>query len=226
LTEMNGTGRSLRARVGELLQSEAFYDNLTVWDAFPPRKVVNPLLSFLYSADESHKWKAVTAVGLVVARMAEEDLEHARNVMRRLIWNLNDESGGIGWGSPEAMGEIMAREPRIAEEFVRILVSYVRLDGNLIGHITLERGVLWGLGRLAQASPRLLKDSVPCLLPYLRSSDSMLRGLAAWIFACLKSDVPSAEVEPLLGDRSEVRIFEKGRLINYRIGDLAAMALS
>ena len=64
----------------------------------PARQVVNPLFSFLYNTDELLKWKAVTALGAVVSNLASHDMESARIVMRRLIWNLNDESGGIGWG--------------------------------------------------------------------------------------------------------------------------------
>ena len=31
------------------------------------------------------------------------------------MWTLNDESGGIGWGSPEVMGEILAAHKGLAE---------------------------------------------------------------------------------------------------------------
>jgi len=40
--------------------------------------------------------------------------------MRRLMWNLNDESGGIGWGNPEAMGEILACHEALANEYAPI----------------------------------------------------------------------------------------------------------
>ena len=62
-------------------------------------------------------------MGALVFSLAEQDMESARVVMRRLMWNLNDESGGIGWGSPEAMGEIMARHSGLAEEYSKISVG-------------------------------------------------------------------------------------------------------
>jgi hypothetical protein len=46
-------------------------------------------------------------MGEVMAHLADKDMESARVIMRRLMWSLNDESGGIGWGAPEAMGEIV-----------------------------------------------------------------------------------------------------------------------
>ena len=66
-------------------------------------------------------------MGQVVSNLADTDMESARVIMRRLIWNLNDESGGIGWGSPEAMGDIMACHERLAGEYHRLLVSYAGL---------------------------------------------------------------------------------------------------
>ncbi len=98
-------------------------------------------------------------MGMVVSNLADHDIESARVVMRRLMWNLNDESGGIGWGSPEAMGEIMARHSRLAQEFASILVSYINPDKNYIEHEILQRGVLWGIGRLAYERPEFVKDS-------------------------------------------------------------------
>ena len=61
-------------------------------------------------------------MGEVVSKIAENDLEFARIIMRRPMLNLNDESGGIGWGAPEAMGEIMARSEKLAEEYHKILI--------------------------------------------------------------------------------------------------------
>ena len=91
-------------------------------------------------------------MGQVVSNLADTDMESARVVMRRLIWNLNDESGGIGWGSPEAMGDIMACHQRLAEEYHRLLISYVRPEGNFLEHPQLQKGLLWGLARLARST--------------------------------------------------------------------------
>ncbi|MGD9194313.1 MAG: hypothetical protein PVH58_20495, partial [Desulfobacterales bacterium] len=117
----------------------------------PPKRAVNPLFSLLCSLDERLKWRAVTAMGQVVSNLAETDLESARVIMRRFMWHLNDESGGIGWGCPESMGEIMARCERLADEYGFVLISYIQPEGNYLEHEILQRGVLWGVGRLAHS---------------------------------------------------------------------------
>jgi hypothetical protein len=160
--------------------------------------VINPLFSCLCSTEPQIKWRAVTALGAVVANLAQDDMESARVVMRRLIWNLNDESGGIGWGVPETMGEVMARHEGLAREYVNILVSYIREDGNFLEYEPLQQGVLWGLGRLAQTSPELLQDAGAHLHPFLSSEDATLRGLAAWILGLLGGPRHESELEPLL----------------------------
>ena len=100
--------RERKARIGKLLGQDDFESALETIRRMTGRQAVNPLFSFLYSGDEKIRWRAVTAMGVVVGHLADTAMESARVVMRRFMWNLNDESGGIGWGSPEAMGEITA----------------------------------------------------------------------------------------------------------------------
>jgi len=119
-------GRALKKRVLELLKSADFEKELESLSRLPARRVINPLFPFLYNLDEQIRWRAVIAMGAVVANLADEDMASARVIMRRLMWNLNDESGGIGWGSPEAMGEILACHEALSEEYNRILISYAR----------------------------------------------------------------------------------------------------
>lgn len=191
------------------------------------RKLIGPLFSGLFSLDERVRWRAVRAVGIVTAQIAEEAMEAARDVMRRLIWNLNDESGGIGWGCAEAMGEIMARHEGIAREFAPVLLSYVRQDCNRLGNAGLERGALWGIGRLASASPGLVACCVPDLADYLASPEAEDRGLAAWILGMVDpgvlGDLP-ARFDHLPRDDAMVRIASGGEMIPHRVGDLAALA--
>jgi hypothetical protein len=213
----------LRARVAELLCLDETEAGLSEWSQLPPRQLVNPLLSFLYNPDEMTKHRAVTAVGRVVAEMAAQDMEGARTIMRRLMWSLNDESGAIGWGAAEAMGEIMARHEQLAEEYSRILISYIREDGNRLEHDLLECGVLWGLGRLAQTMPHLLRDSSNHIVPYLTSSNPTQRGLAAWVLGFLGAAAPLDTLKRLQSDQTEITIYEQGALHRYRISELANM---
>ncbi len=150
-------GRALKKKVRQLLFEDDFEKQIEHIKGVSARRVVNPLFSFLCSNDELLKSRAVTAMGIVVSRLADHEMESARIVMRRLMWSLNDESGGIGWGAPEAMGEIMARHSKLADEYHKILISYSKPGTNFIEHESLQEGVLWGIARLAQARPDLVE---------------------------------------------------------------------
>jgi len=209
----------------ELLKSADFKQALEELCRLPARQVINPLFSFLYNNDEQIRWRAVTAMGAVVAKLADEDMESARVIMRRLMWNLNDESGGIGWGSPEAMGEILACNETLAKEYARILISYAREGGNFQEHELMQRGVLWGIGRLSQVRPDLVKDAAPYLLPYLESPDANVRGLAAWVMGLLGVEEARSSLKSLTEDGAEVQVYINRRLIKRHVKELAKQGL-
>jgi hypothetical protein len=219
------TGRALKQRVLELLRSDDLALGLEKLCQLPARQVINPLFSFLYSNDPEIKWAAVTAMGAVTAKLADNDMEAARVIIRRLIWNLNDESGGIGWGSPEAMGEILAKQKGLAGEYANILISYAREHGNYLENENLQHGLLWGIGRLSQAQPKTAMEAVPHLIPYLKSRDATVRGLAVWTLGLLGVEEARRDLESLKTDESEIQIFIEGCLVKRRVRDLATDAL-
>jgi hypothetical protein len=150
--------KKFKKEVLELLEQNDFETNIQKIHKYDERKLVNALFSFLCSTDKNVKKNAVTAMGEVVSRIAEDDIEFARTIMRRLMLNLNDESGGIGWGAPEAMGEIMARNEKLAEEYHKILISYTIGGGNELDFEELQKDVIAGLKRLSLVRPILVKE--------------------------------------------------------------------
>jgi hypothetical protein len=159
---------------------------------------------------------------VVVSHLADAQMESARVIMRRLMWTLNDESGGIGWGAPEAMGEITARHKALADEFGCILVSYIRPDCNFLEHPILQRGVLWGLGRLAHVRAEMVVEAVPFIRPFLDSDDAVHRGLAAWALRAVDDTFRMNTSRPLFHDRGALEFYYNGDLMTVTVGALAA----
>ncbi len=229
--------RDLKRLVRELLAGPDWRARLDELSSVPARRLPGPLFSLLLDKDELVRWRAVTAFGLTMARMAEsreqgEGLEAARVVLRQCLWRMNEESGGLGWGIPEALGESLARHERLAKEFHRMLASYVREEtsgeGNYLEHAALRRGVFWGLGRLAQSFPELLAAETGTLVAGLADEDGANRGLAAWVLGL----VPAAQagtareaLHALKDDASEVALFLNGELVRTTAGALARQAL-
>lgn len=193
--------------------------------------VLHGLFSGICSSEEIIHWNAVACMGPVVARLAEQDMEQARIVMRRLLWSLNDESGGIGWGAPEAMAEIMVHQKGLAEEYIHMLISYMRedgeelfQDGNYLEHDILQRGLLWGIARLAETRAEMLiqRNVIKDLLPYLKSEDAGVRGLAAKALGLLGAQEAVEQLRELVSDDNVIRFLEYGTVRSVRVGDLAS----
>ena len=196
--------------------------------------LVNPLFSCLCRPEEMLRWHTVTLFGEVLAHLADKEMEAARIVMRRFLWSLNDESGGIGWGAPEAMAEAMSLHDGLCDEYVHMLISYMRpdgplehQDGNFLELPELQRGLLWGICRLAEKRPSLLKKKgvVPDLLTYLPSPDATVRAMAARALGLLGAGKGLTELQELLQDERPVRYYCEGQITVLTVADFARDAL-
>lgn len=215
--------RKLKREITGKLVADTPDEVLKLLETVPPKQAVTPLISALYSQDPHIRWNAITALGRVVATMAMDDMEHARSIMRRFMWSLNDESGGIGWGAAETMAEAMVHHEGLYEEYARILLSYIREDGNYLEYPPLRRGALWGLGRLGYARPELLRqiESRRYLRDYLHDADAQSRGLAAWAMGALGEREDILELEKLADSTDPVEIYINGRLVSLTCGEVA-----
>ncbi|MBT3488040.1 MAG: hypothetical protein HN468_22760 [Desulfobacula sp.] len=214
-------GRKTKRKVREILLESCRETALEKLAQIPDEQLVGHLFSHFYHKDELIKLRSISAMGLLVSRMGQKNMEKARIVMRRIMWNLNDESGGIGWGSPEAMGEILCQSPELALEYESILFSYLDPDGNHIEHEALQRGVLWGVGTYLESNPYNLDEKTKGLLfGYLHSADPIKKGYAvralinAGCFNC--SLVP----ENIIIDNRQIDLFTDWDFITTRISDL------
>ncbi len=226
MTEKETRGRNIKRQVFDLLKSKDMDEAVVELCKIPGRQVVNPLISLLCSHEDQVRWKAIVALGVVVNGMAHSGMEDARVVMRRFMWMLNDESGGIGWGVPEAMGEIMALNEALAREYSSVLVSYADEEGNFLEYEALQRGLLWGIGRLSEVRPHLTRAAGPHLCKYLRSKDAAVRGLAARAIGLIEDRGCVAELGALTDDYSPLIIFRDRMPVQTFVARIVAETLA
>jgi len=220
------TPRRLKRHVLDLLAGGEIERVLEEVGRHPADKVLPGLFASLCSCEPLVKWHGVTAMGMVIADLADTDMEAARVVMRRFMWMLNDESGGIGWGVPEAMSEVCARHERLAAEYGHIVVSFMREDGFYLELEALQRGLMWGVGRLApERAPLLRRYRAPLyLMPYLDSPDAVVRGLAARAAGLLGMREAAPRLAALTADEHEVPLYENATLAQTTVAVLARQA--
>jgi len=228
------SSRRIKTQVLALLPGQDLAAVLDALRPFPAQDLVQVLFSAICREEPWLRWHAVSAMGVTVARLAEVEMEQARIVIRRLLWSLNDESGGIGWGAPESLAEICCCHPGLAEEYVHMLISYMRedgpelcQDGNYIEHPLLQRGLLWGLARLSRCRPELLvaRGAGADILPYLAATDTETRGLAALAAGTLRLAQARPLLHPLQADPAPLRLYQQGDFLETTVAQLALEAL-
>lgn len=185
--------RMVKARLRACLSEKDWQERLAKMDDMPPKQLMNALLACLPQQDAEGvlTHRAAVALGQAVARLvaAPPDSgasahEEARVFVRRLMWHMNEESGNIGWGIPEAFGEILAQNRRLAEEFHRILISYITDTGhedNFCDNAVLRRSCYAAVGRLLAAWPDYMQIARSALTKGLNDTDATCRRLAAEI---------------------------------------------
>jgi hypothetical protein len=215
-------GRRTKKKVNILLQDPFPREALARLKCIPDEQLVGHLFSHFYTNTELIKFRSITAMGDLGARLSAKKMEKARVLMRRLMWNLNDESGGIGWGSPEAMGEILSKSPRLAEEFKSILFSYLNPGGNFIEHEALQRGVLWGIGTYLQSAPQDMNNTTRELIySYLDSKDPIKRGYALRALINANGFYPGSIPEHILVDSTQIDLFAGWDFVKTGLSDMA-----
>lgn len=90
---------------------------------------------------------AAEALGIAAA----EHPELGRELLRRALWALNDESAMNGVYTLPLIGEIGYRAPELAAPFVGPMTAFLWDDG-------LRPGILGALCRIAEAAPELITE--------------------------------------------------------------------
>ena len=194
--------RKIKAQVLTLLKDDAPWSE---FEALDRAGLINGLQASLSRPEEEVRARGAKALGRAVAEMAGQaggELEPARNIMRRLVWSLNDESGAVGWGAAEAMAEIMLRLPALAPEFSAVLVFQLRDDPGAPDFPPLVKSALRAVGRIAKADPAHAAGTAQHLPRFLASPDPEIRGLAAWVAGLAGEDSCLKELENLVQDQA------------------------
>ncbi len=214
-------GKQAKKMAMRILLRDNGKEALQLLNNIPAKTLAGPLFSFFYSLDESLKLRSTVAMGVLAERLAKENVEESRRLLRRIMWNLNDESGGIGWGSAEAMGEILKRNKTLAKEFELIFFSYIIPGKNFLEHEMLQRGALWGVGTYLETKAESLKIVIDALHGFLDSSDPVKRGYA--VRGLINMDEKNAACLPshIFSDHSNIPMFDGWNLYITTVSEIA-----
>ena len=213
----------MKKHLRELLQHRNFGEIADL--AEQKRRTLGTLTSLTFDPDPQIGWRAVEAMGLAAARIAESSPRFVRNHLRRLNWLMSEESGGVCWRAPEAMAEIVRHRPDLFDDFSSIVVSFIlTLAEEDLDHF--RAGILWAIGRLGPLVGGHILAVIPAITSALDDSDPQVRGMAAWCLGKIGEGGLLGDREDLLRDEGPVDFYEEGLLSRTRVSDLVRRALT
>ena len=182
------------------------------------KKIISILISLSYDKKSRMSWRAIELIGLISKEIAKSEPETVRNIAGRLLWMIRDESGGIGWSSPEILGEIVRNNPELCADIAPVIASFHEEK-------MLTAGVLRAIGRIGKINDETAGYAIPIILSYLNSSESALRGYAAYALGETGATGAASNLKSLRNENNNVDFYEDGELKTKTIGEIVEEAL-
>ena len=145
--------------------------------------------------------------------------DKVREYVRILLWQLNDESGGIGWNAPQTIAELAVAIPQLLDPYSSMMIA------RTIDEPALTKSGLWSIGRLGTRIREAVVFFQDEVLDVFGSDDPETLGLAAWAVGEVGFDPALPSLEKL-SDRTEpVRLYVDGGFQEKPLGQWAGDAI-
>ena len=168
------------------------------------RAVAGILTRLAYDKTTLVGWRAILGMGRIARKLVTSDYEFLRIIIRKLLWTLSDESGGIGWSSPEMLGEIVSADPVKMSDVIPLIAEVYDIE-----EATFRPGVLYALKRIAETRPASILPYRRLALKGMAEPDPLTRLYAIDLLSVL------VDVKPLSPDMMEVL---KNKINDHGIG--------
>ena len=181
-------------------------------------RVLNELQRMLYTPDELLRWRIIDILGEVCKKVGEI----RPDLISKLLSNLLQSAaapGASAWGSLEAAGAIISKNPDLFGEFSPALLSFLK-QKNLWKEVT------WAIGKIATVEPELVRYAFKALRSFLDEQDPVLRGYAALGLGNLGYDDVVGDLKKLEMDNEKLRIFRNGELEEITVAQLSKEAIA
>lgn len=191
-------------------------DSLENW-ARDERHPMRTLSSLLFDPERLVRWRAIEGLGRVAAIEAGTEPDRVRRQVSRLLWLMNDESGGLCWNAPEAIGEIIRNVPGLIDEYGQLLPSFFIEE-------PFEAGSRWAVSRVGHLKPEMFERALDDLTWSLKDKDPTIRGFSLMAMAAV-SPKRARELSPTIdGDSGQVEFYnyDTGRFETATVAEVAS----
>jgi HEAT repeat protein len=185
------------------------------------QNILRTLSSLIFDREPLIRWRAIEALGKVSRIIFGIDPNKVRRQIRRFLWLMNDESGGLCRNGPEAIGEIIYNNPDLLEEYGPILISFLNEE-------PFEAGTRNALSRIGGIAPEIFEDSIPVIIKSLESGDAYIRGFSIKALQAMNDKSARDKIETMTDDHHKLDDydFETGEQLKVKVSELAISYLN
>jgi len=181
------------------------------------RKLLPNLQRLLYTGEDEVRRRAAEAMGRVSAVLGETRPASVSKLLQGLFYAVTD-TAASSWGAFEAIGEIIRHKPELYAGYLPQLYPF-------LGDETRRAAAIEAMATATEARPDLLRKHTFHLLGYLGDPDPAVRGQTVRLLGHLGAGEMRDDLERLLQDPGDLRIYRDGRVLSVTVGRLAREAL-
>lgn len=212
------SGGNIKKRLKAYLENNEYEAVISL--SLQDKSVLRWLISLSYDKEDVISWRAMEAMGKVARAMTPERIDVVRDVIRRLLWSMGEESGGIGWSAAELLGEIIVSNPEKFADIIPIVWSFREEDMFRAGVVR----AMWRIGSVSQEKISFVFEDVE---PLLCDNDPQVRAYG-FLLASLSNDklFVSSACDRLKNDESYIMLYRNGELTGTTIAKLVSGMLN
>ncbi|MGD8388682.1 MAG: hypothetical protein PVG49_16165 [Desulfobacteraceae bacterium] len=181
------------------------------------RKILRTLQRLLYSGDDTLRHRAAEALGRVSAVVGDTNPGAVSKILQELFYAITD-TAASSWGAFEAVGEIIRHKPELYAGYLPQLFAF-------LGDTTRRAVTLETIATVAEVRPDLLRKHTYHFLAFLEDPEPGVRGQAVRLLGFLQAAEMRQDLEKLLKDHEELRVYREGDVVLLSVGRLAREAL-
>ena len=188
------------------------------------RKQLSKLIRLAYDKETLAGWRAIKAIGIAARAIVDQEYSFLRETIRKLLWSLSDESGGIGWSAPEIIGEIVCSDAERFQDIIPIISSIYDIEEEVF-----RPGILYALSRIAEERSDLVVPHKNLAIRALSDKDPLVRYFGLEVISRIKNritdqndDVVDMCIEKLLADTAEVWVYRENNFSRIQISEAAS----
>lgn len=207
---------NIRKEIQQALQTQDFDKVVTCFeenDAMTSRY----LQMYVYGLPHDYiRWTAIDYIGRLAGRYAENHDALFRNIIRRFIWQMCEESANVPWTSSEVIGSIIANVPgKRFEEFIGPLFYHTDLNDICYA------GLYWVLPQLMVHHSEKVEEYLPNTYYWFDQFDMPdLRAYAAIYFQQYPHQEMASHLESWCNDKRVTVLCIDGNVVERSVAEV------